>query len=353
MKKLFIFILSLMTSFILFAEELHVFKMNGKYGYFDEEMKVKIQPQYDKAEEFVGDYAIVATEIRKEKFQYSVINKENKIVDSKLDCSEELLLITENLYYNNWNSFLYNIKTKKDYNCQFARGEYIYSGEDFYIPVEKNNREVPCYITLDGNDFNISGEWLKLYPMKSGMAFAVKKNFDQLIIDEKGNEIVTEVANAGYNFSEGFLPVETSKRSGYISNKGEFVIQCKFYTAEFNPPNLLYPFNEGVAVVQQKKDEWYIFDNHGKYIMLSSEYTPMTSYLRPSIFSNGRLLVSKADKNRNKKYGYLNKQGKEAIPCIYTEESPFENGYAMVVYNNEDGIIDKNGKFYASSSLNK
>lgn len=142
MKKLFIFILSLMTSFILFAEELHVFKMNGKYGYFDEEMKVKIQPQYDKAEEFVGDYAIVATEIRKEKFQYSVINKENKIVDSKLDCSEELLLITENLYYNNWNSFLYNIKTKKDYNCQFARGEYIYSGEDFYIPVEKNNREV-------------------------------------------------------------------------------------------------------------------------------------------------------------------------------------------------------------------
>ena len=46
---------------------------------------------------------------------------------------------------------------------------------------------------------------------------------------------------------------------------------------------------------------------------------------------------------KNEKYGYINTDGKEIVPCIYDKACPFKNGLACVAKDNKYGYIDKEG----------
>lgn len=91
MKKLCYFLLFIQS--FVFAKDLHSFKIKGKYGYINQNLNVVIAPQYDGAEEFQGDYAIV---INKSKIDpnlkyYSVIDKNNNYVDVNLTQQSKLV----------------------------------------------------------------------------------------------------------------------------------------------------------------------------------------------------------------------------------------------------------------------
>ena len=43
------------------------------------------------------------------------------------------------------------------------------------------------------------------------------------------------------------------------------------------------------------------------------------------------------------KWGYIDGDGKEIIPCIYDSDFAFKDGYAVVYDGNKYGVIDKHG----------
>lgn len=348
MKKLCYFLLFIQS--FVFANDLHSFKINGKYGYINQNLNVVIAPQYDGAEEFQGDYAIV---INKSKIDpdlkyYSVIDKNNNYVDVNLTQQSKLVRYSQNIFFDNFNSKYYDISKrievkdlskysqpyKKNPKNSFYFARIIYDSDNFTTE----------YIDEKMNVITFSKDWLKSYAMVDDMAFVIKKDWKQVVINQKGEEIISYVFDSGTNASEGLLAVITNKESGYINNKGEFVFHCKFEpnSHEFFPPGIDYPFSEGVAAVQTKNGYYTIYDNKGNILMPESSYTEV----QPS--SEGVLLYKKADNN---KYGFINKQGKN----IFTEEfdyaESFYNHFATIVYKNEDAIIDKEGNVYLVKDL--
>ena len=66
-------------------------------------------------------------------------------------------------------------------------------------------------------------------------------------------------------------------------------------------------------------------------------------------FSEGMAIVSEGGviENfflRDERYGYINEEGKEIIPCIYEEVEDFSEGLASVKKDGKWGYINKDGK---------
>jgi hypothetical protein len=53
----------------------------------------------------------------------------------------------------------------------------------------------------------------------------------------------------------------------------------------------------------------------------------------------------------NGKSGYANRSGELAIPMVFDSSEDFSNGYAMVIYQGENGILDTNGNVYLCKDL--
>ena len=88
-------------------------------------------------------------------------------------------------------------------------------------------------------------------------------------------------------------------------------------------------------------DVFYFYEN-GLYGFVDAEQKELTSarYDRiGELFSEGLI-----DVEQQGKHGFINKQGEEVIPCIYSRVSRFENGFARVARNGRVGYIDTTGR---------
>ena len=130
--------------------------------------------------------------------------------------------------------------------------------------------------------------------MVNGVAFAVDKDWNQVLIDIEGNVVVKDVFDCASEFSEGFMSISTKNDSGYINNKGEFIIHCSFEPNfhEFYPPGINYPFREGVAVPQVDYKVYKMYDNKGKEIMSETKFN-YCSYC-----SDGLILCQKEENGK-------------------------------------------------------
>lgn len=128
-------------------------------------------------------------------------------------------------------------------------------------------------------------------------------------------------------FSNNLVAVKLDDGWGYMNNKGEVKINAQFEKA--------YPFaDNGLALVSL--DGFYGFINlKGQYV-INPIYSEANSFVE-----NNDLTVVK----RNLKYGYVNKDGKEVIPCQFENAYQFSNGLAVVKIGGKYGFINSKGKF--------
>ena len=334
MKK--VFCLMLISQFVfLYSADLYRIKYNDNYGYFDKNKNIVIESQYEYAEDFLGDFAIVGkSEV------YSVINKSNIVFDSILKDCERLRRVSEKIFYNGFNGSFYDVSLKKMIELDKTAIPYFNLTQKYYYPSSKNEVEYidsNYKILLTGNNWHIA------YAMTDEMAFVKKKDWSQVVINIKGEEILDNVYDCGRTASEGLLAVETNKESGYINNKGEFVFHCKFEpnNHEFFPPGINYPFSEGVAAVQVSPGVFTIFDKKGNIVL--NEKTALD--MKPC--TNGFIMYQTFDD----KYGFLKKNGRSAFKCEFDYAEPFYNGFAIIIYNGEDAILDKSGNVFLSKDL--
>lgn len=104
---------------------------------------------------------------------------------------------------------------------------------------------------------------------------------------------------------------------------------CKIIEPQFENA---YDFYEGFALVQ-KNGKWAVIDKTGK-IVKKTNYTG--TVFTPS---EGIGAISS-----NRKYGFINSNGKILVRPIYDEVFDFKDGFAKVVKNKKYGFIDKTGR---------
>lgn len=191
-----------------------------------------------------------------------------------------------------------------------------------------------------------------LLPMVDDAAVVVTEDFKLKIIDADGNVVLHGVIESGWNFTEGLLPVVTVNKSGFINNKGEFCIECpisrNYYGYERSPamlPMLGCSFSEGVAYVPVSENEWNLYDTDGNIV---AEKLPWIQNSE-CVFRNGLLCVR--DKDNEYKCGYINKEGKLVIPCVFDSGCDFHGGYAMVSFRGSDSLVDRAGNVYYADDL--
>ena len=340
MRKI-IFLLLLSELFCLYSADLYRIKYNDKYGYIDKKKNIVIEPQYDYAEDFLGEFTIVG-QISNKSDVYSVINKINIVFDSILKDCDRLSRVSETIFYNGFRGFFYDVSLKKMIELDKTAAPYFNLTQKCYYPSSKKEVE---YIDSNFQTILTGNNWHIAYAMIDGMAFVIKRDWSQVVINIKGEEILDNVYDCGMSASEGLLAVETNKESGYINNKGEFVFHCSFEPNNhtFYPPGINYPFSEGVAAVQVRDGVFTIFAKKGKIILKEKSVLDM----QPC--KDGFILYQTFDN----KYGFVRKNGQNAFTTEFDYAESFYNGFAIISYNGNDAILDKAGNVFLAKDLVK
>ncbi len=124
-----------------------------------------------------------------------------------------------------------------------------------------------------------------------------------------------------------------SKEWGFVNLSDEYVIQPKFRkVGEFSP--------DGYAPVYEDRKYYFINASGDKLQTEASDYR-LKNFFGFGIrgFENGMAPVE-----INKKWGYINKEGKLAIEAKYDEATEFRDGYAAASRNGKWYILNKDGK---------
>ena len=308
-------------------------KVDGKYGYINENGEVVIEPKYDYASEFSRGLADI-----KIGGKYGYINKEGAIVvEPKYDVAcvfdEDIAMIKDDGKYG-----YINRKGMIVVEPKYDDADYEFSEGLARIEVDGKYG----YINRKGN-IVVEPKYDAAKPFSEGMAAV---GIGEYLVEKWGyinkyGGIVVELNYDDANeFSEGFASVAIGRFSkakwGFINKDGEEVIkpQTRFTDAK--------DFSEGLAAVRRS---YYYGGGHG-WIDKEGNYVIEPQFENARSFSEG-LAAVEIGEYPNNKWGYINKDGEMVIEPMYDEVTNFSHGLAVVSIgdypNNKWGCINKDG----------
>jgi hypothetical protein len=147
-------------------------------------------------------------------------------------------------------------------------------------------------------------------------------------INQTGNVVIDPKYDEGTNFYEGLASVKVGNRWGIINFAGDFLIQPSTWG--------WCRFREGLASISVK-GKWGIIDRRGEFVV-----TPRYDYIGP--FRDGLAVFGLGEAN-HRRYGFLNKNGSEAIPPVFHDAEEFSEGLAAVRVGELWGYVATSGVF--------
>ena len=156
-------------------------------------------------------------------------------------------------------------------------------------------------------------------------------------VDKMGNNVIPlEYEDAG-NFYGGLAPIKRNGKWGYINKYGIIVVPIQY--------DMACEIHCGLGLVEMNKKQGYVSMDGHIAIPLKFERNQNGGYVQPlnNFFDDMACVLE------NDKYGYINKQGKKVIPCIYKSRHDFSEGLAIVKKDDsrKHGIINKRGQIIA------
>jgi hypothetical protein len=328
-----------------------LFSFNGLYGYLNKHMQMVIPPIYDRATHFTdGGYAVVRYKEKYGLWECRILDYTGEILFCKYTGGLDILF-DDVITYQSEEDGLYKVVRFRNNTIIAQRlGEAAKFSEEDIILVRFFDTNERMFINSTGEKVLPNLELKRTSRgFQEGRAVVVLgETWAIRIIDKNGNFYGNlDIHRAGRNFSEGLLPVEiTDGRTGYINKDGEFAFFVPIIAD--NPdydesPLNATDFKSGYALVQTVLDPptWRVINNQGDYA--SNEL----SLLWADAFMDGlsRVKVSSAG------YGYINTNGDMIIEPIFDSADSFHNGYARIVYQGRDGLINTGGKIFWSDEL--
>jgi hypothetical protein len=295
MKNSLIFSL-LFVSFQSIAQVLFPIEIKGKWGYMDTDGELVMPAIYDYADDFAGEYAVVA-----KKNQPCIINKSGKtIIDTGFyqfisPVSEGLAAVRD---YANHKFYINMVGTKL-----ITVNDSIYEVRKFKNGLAVVSTQIDIHETKFGRDISTLG-------YRFGY------------MDTTGKMVTGFIFDDADDMRDGIAKVRQGSTFGLINAKGEWIIQPTYTSIGY--------FNEGKATVEMAGKFGYINAKGVLIIPISFDYAYDFTQGLAGVWVGG-------------KYGYINESGALMIPAIFDQIKPFAEGKAAILKDGKWGFIDQTG----------
>lgn len=342
--KRFIGIFVFFLSMIVFAENFIQFRFNDKYGLLDKNLNIICENNYSSIT-CINDYIFLKSngdiECRNSSFQLlDVISPEY----ARFFYSVNYLYDDFYVFHGYSADVIYNVKDKTRFKIKKITSNAFNEETLDLLPVYS---EGYFYSIQSQEKLFEDKEFEKVYPFSNNLAVVLKNNWKKAIIDRNGEIIVDDIINCGWQFKDGLLSVITKDNSGFIDTSGKFVFECEIFDENKNDnvggnPTIWCFFSEGLSYIHNSESYYMLVDKNWNLIKNEIPY-----FTKSRIgFSEGYIPVY-----LNKKYGYLGTTGELFTSLIFDSAGDYYNGYACVIYQGKDGVIDRKGNIYFSEDL--
>ena len=197
------------------------------------------------------------------------------------------------------------------------------------------------YINKSGA-FAINPQYSDAYSFKDGRAFVLTPGFDWEYIDQSGAIIrtletpeLTEFETESNYYSNGLALVFDfdTDQYGYIDEAGDMAIPFQYAEAR--------AFNEGYAAIKIS-DSWGFIDRDG-----NTSISPR--YIEAGNFGDGLVPV----RENTNTWGYADKNGRMVIEPQFEDARSFSEGRAPVLVDGFWGFIDKSGNLIGKADYDE
>ena len=296
-------------------------RSNGKWGFINAQGEEVVPCQYKEASDFEDNYSLVMDENGK----YGFLEKEGTTAKVAIPCKSDSREGMKML------SGMTKITQGGKCKVMNTKGEFV-APEQYADAIDAMPISTAIIKVINNNGckaVNVLGKTIvsgvdNIEYLGSNLLM-VKDGGKCGIYDLNGNKVMGPKYDDIKPFCNGLAPACEKGKWGYINEKGKQVFDFIYTSAE--------PFNEnGVAVVG--------LGNNLKLIDVNRNLLGDNEYNEIGDFKDG---IAKA--KRNGKYGFINSQGEEIIPCKYDRIEAFDDETQMAkVYNgNKFGYVSKKG----------
>lgn len=342
-KKLCFIFLFLFLHLFLFSEKYTIFRCNGKYGLIDMHLNIVINPIYDNILAKADDFFIAV--IFSNSSYVSYIIKDLQVI--YCEENQHFEQIYKNFFvktisekYNRTGKILFDCFTGKEIYNDWG----IYKSDSPIIPVRGEN--FWYYVDNQGNKLEKLNRYEKVFGFYENTAVVMLDDRKYIVIDRNGNKKFSyKMKDCYQRYSEGLMAaVIDDKNSGFIDYDGVMKIPRTFYymDGEF----AITEFSNGFACVKssEKDQKWDIIDRKGDYV------ASFFSADIPSKFCNGFCLTTTIQQNR-KRWGFISTTGTLLANRYFDGGHEFLNGWATIIINGKDALINTHGEIIFVSSL--
>ncbi len=269
-----------------FSEGMAAIKVKGKWGYINTRGKRVIKPQFRRADAFSDGLAIAAN------MDYADVGYIDKTGN----------FVVEPHQWQNAEKYADGIGV-----LEKATGEKFFYKDGTFIPY--------------------NSQWIK--PFSEG--FSIIKISDNVwrIINTNFNSALTSNFKNFYSSNNGMFRIESFEgKIGYMNHDFHMQIPPVFDKGS--------DFSEDMAVIELAK---------GNIIGFIDKLGNMRAFLREKPFHDiGDFHCGRSRVYANGKFGFIDKEGNQVIPCQYDWTNSFSDGLAFVCGKGYSSYIDVEGK---------
>lgn len=309
-----------------FSENLAIIELNAKKGYINKAGFMPVMPQFTEADPFSNGRAIVETDSAA-----GIIN-----------AIGEWIVLPR--YYSISGPFdgLYRVEQNEKYALMDANGKLL---TEFQFDEMEPFYEGLAAVAIEGKAgfidrtgaIVISAQFEDAGDFKSGIARVSIDGKYGLIKSDGTWFIAPKYADIRSVAGDVYLASD-EKKCSYFDAQGKLLIRSNEYCTD--GPEYSKGFHEGLARAMRKGKSGFI-DPKGKWV-ISPDFDQTT------FFSDGMAAFRKKNK-----WGFINKTGKPLIQPQFEAVHPFHKGFARVKLKGQWGIIGKDGKFLVPPMYNQ
>ena len=251
-----------------FCEGLACIEQKGQYGFIDKTGRIIIPCQSESKGHFCEGLARI-----QQKGKYGFINKTGKIVipcqfKVAYDFNEGLAAVEQNDklgFIDKTGKFAIPCQfDAESFYCAFSQGLAAVHLNGKYGYIDKNGKTVIPYRFDAASNFYDDMAWVRIDDkfgfidiVKLFLGLDVTQTYTMGFMDKTGRIVISDRSHS--SFSESLAPVKRNNYWGFEDKTGKIVIPCQF--------NHVFPFDEGMAAVEQCYGKWGFVDKMGKVVI--------------------------------------------------------------------------------------
>ena len=295
-------------------------RIDGDWGYINENGRIKIEPDFNAASLFSEGLA----RVREGSVGYITPDGEYAIRPRFSDgrsFAEGLAAVEVDGrwgYINQSGAFAINPQFQEALNFIEGRAFVLTPGFEWEY-IDATGQIIRSIETPELNDFDAIAD----NQYSSGLALVFNDDTNQYgYIDSEGNMAIEFQYAEARAFHDGMAAIKISDSWGFIDTRGNTAISPRYIEAG--------NFGEGLVPVRENTNDWGYADQSGRVVI-----EPAFEDARP--FSEGRAAVLV-----DGFWGFIDKSGNLLGEADYDEVQPFEKGAAQVVVERLDPNNENN-----------